>query len=173
VAPVSGCRLPAIPRKASLVIKDAPIDTRDHLVWRWLGGAATSVEEFETPLVTASYSLCVYDANGTLMQSSGVRAGGICGSRRLRSCWRATRRGFEFRDSGAGRDGITRMTLVAGQQGKARIFVNGTGPGLDAPVLPLLMPLRVQLRRTGGQCWEAQYSSAARNDPQQLKARAD
>ena len=59
--------------------------------------------------------------------------------------------------------------------GTGRITARGKGASLPMPALPLAVPVRVQLRRSGAStCWEAAYTSAAlRNDAQQFRARTN
>ena len=81
-------------------------------------------------------------------------------------CWSALgRRGFVYEDATASPHGVKRLMLEAG-----RITLKGTGARLALPPLPLALPLRVQLERKGGGCWEATYGAAIRNDARRFEA---
>ena len=66
------------------------------------------------------------------------------------------------------------MLLRVGAAGKASIKIRGKGFHLPLPSMPLALPLTVQLTNSEtGVCWEARYTSASRNDAQQLKAASE
>jgi hypothetical protein len=72
--------------------------------------------------------------------------------------------------AGAGApDGITRIDLTAGA---ARLAVEVGRPSLPLPPGPLPLPLRVQLHGEHGQCLEARFTGARRNDVAALRATA-
>lgn len=48
----------------------------------------------------------------------------------------------------------------------------GKGP-LTMPALGLTVPARVQLQAGDGQCWEAGYSTATKNTPEQFEAKSN
>ena len=171
--PESGCRTPAVPGKASLSLKSKDDDSKDTLAWTWAKGAATARADFGDPLAAAIYDLCLYDATGVLVADANVPAGGLCGAKGPKPCWKAARPGFVYANKGATPDGVTKLTLSAGVVGKAKLAAQAKGHNLVLPGLPLALPVTVQLKSTAGVCWEARYSTAAKNDPGQFKAKAD
>jgi len=58
--------------------------------------------------------------------------------------------------------GLVKTTLKPGIDGKAKLAVNGKGDRLLVPpaqAQPLSVPLRVQLQRRDGGCWESTFST--------------
>ena len=164
--PVVGCQ-PAAPQGARITLVRGATPARNKLAWNWTGGPTTA-EDFGDPTSATSYALCVYDGSGVRL-SLVIPAGGTCGTR---PCWKSTASGFRFGDAAAA-GGVHSATLVATAAGTGRIAVRGKGGSLPVPALPLTMPVRVQLRRSGAStCWQADYTGAPlRNDPQQFRAR--
>jgi hypothetical protein len=57
-------------------------------------------------------------------------------------------------------DGIHRIDLRAGIDGKAKVSVGGKREGLDMPALGSLdLPLVMQLQATNGECWQSTYAA--------------
>jgi hypothetical protein len=96
-----------------------------------------------------------------------------CGST---SCWRAKRTRFKYASKDGVPAGIRAVTLrVGARPGQASILVEGRGPRLLLPTLPLREEpkVTVQLRNSAGACWGADYSTATRNDATRFKAKSD
>jgi hypothetical protein len=171
--PMTGCRQPTKSEKALLKLKDAPVDAKDQLEWKWASGAATALAEYGDPTTTESYHLCLYDA-GTLRSSSHVPAGGTCGTK---PCWKATKHAFQYKNKLALPDGVTQLQLKAGAHGKALIQLKGKGADLEMPVLgnALVGPVTVQLKRGHDTlCWEATYGAPfKKNDGTSFKDKSD
>lgn len=177
-APRTGCRQPALPLKAKLLLKDGAPDTRDLVVWSWLKGMETTVGDFGDPEGTDQYDLCIYDdLAGTtkLVLRASAPAGEMCGAN---PCWKALNgMGFRYLDPERSPDGLLKVLLKPGEDERARVLVKGKGASLldpPAPALPLELPARVQLQAENGECWEADYGAAGmlRNDPTQFKGKA-
>jgi hypothetical protein len=62
------------------------LDGRDKLQWKWIKGATTTKNDFESPLTTTDYLLCVYDA-GAPVSTTLIPAGETCAGR---PCWKET-----------------------------------------------------------------------------------
>jgi hypothetical protein len=122
------------------------------------------------------YALCVYgQVTGTaqLALQARVPSGGTCGGA---PCWKTMSKGFIYSDPDSASDGIKKIVLKSGPSGKAKILVKGGGDALDTPDLPLDQDPQVvvQLKHTGGECWEARFSGPAKkNDVAQFKDRGD
>jgi hypothetical protein len=145
--------VPFVAGKASILLVDKVNDAQDSLEWRWLHGTATSYFDYGTPLTTTEYALCIYDANGLVLDAN-VPTG---------SAWETGLRGFAYKSRTGTPDGVTRIQLRIGADGKAKILVRGKGGSLSMPVLSALaQPLRMQLRSSDGPCWEALYSAPPR-----------
>jgi hypothetical protein len=164
------CRAPFLGGKAKIYLLDKTPDGRDRFVWRWRRGTATAKTEFGNPLLDTDYQLCVYDQEGgvdRLIVNAYVPAG---------TSWRATRKGFRYVDKTFSRDGVGRVVLREGIDGKAAIVVAGKGPGLDiaAAALPLAQDVRVTAQLSNGTtCWEALYDTNRRNTSIVYKAAAN
>ena len=155
-APASGCRLPAVGGKAKLDIKDSADDKKDLLKWSWLKGSATALADFGNPVATDAYFLCVYDA-GVRVSSTTLPAGGTCGKK---PCWAAKKTSFNYKDTELTSDGTLTAKLMAGAAGKADISVQAKGVNLETPNLTTLTgPIRVQLQRAGGVCFESVFGA--------------
>lgn len=167
--PPSGC-LSAASGKGSLVLKRKG-GAKDRLVWRWRGSGVMP-SDFGNPLEATSYVMCLYApaADGTMLRLvASLPAGGDCGGK---PCWKAKRTGFKYKDKELTPDGVSAVNLRVGRTG-AVIGVNGKGVDLDVPMLPLGVPIRVQLRRTDANtCWETVFASAKKNTSTSLKARS-
>jgi len=159
--PSTGCRRPVRAQASSLNIHDRPSDRGDRLSWRWVHGAATSMNDFGSPTTTTDYELCVYDGNGRTIARGGIPPGGNCGSRR--PCWRSNATQFTYLRPG---HSSMALRLKAGPDDKAQIVAHGTGVGLDLTALPATQPVVVQLKNSDGKCWEATFTApAAANAP--------
>jgi len=174
--PAPDCRQPTVAGKASLTIKDKPLDAKDQLIWKWTRGPVTLLEEFGDPETSDDYTLCLYEEGPT---SSAVRArvrvpaGGTC---RGRACWRLRRSGLKYLDKDLTPDGALKLDLKEGVvSGKAKIMMQARGEQLAMPTLPLAPPFRVQLLADNGACWEARYDAAGirTNDGTLLRARSE
>ena len=161
------CRTPVVGGKGLLVLKDNAADAKDFLLWKWLKGAATDTADFGDPIGGSTYELCIYDGGG-LMASATAPAG---------ASWKATTTGFKFSDSTGSPNGLQRIVLKAGADGKAKIIVRAKGMNLTMPNLATLTsPLTVQLKRSGGTvCWGSTFSfpPALKNDAANFKDKAD
>jgi hypothetical protein len=161
--PLTGCRGPTAPRKAKLLIRDKASDARDTLSWTWKEGAATAIDDFGDPRTgNDDFVLCLYDEEASvpfLVGQQLMTTGTLCGKK---ACWKYKRGSYRYRNrSGDVSDGIVRIKLSAGAEGKGDIKVSGKGAALGLPVLPLLVDerLTVQFIAENGNCWVAHYAA--------------
>jgi len=64
--------------------------------------------------------------------------------------------------------------MKTGADSAAKIVVKGEGANLAMPVLPLTPKVTMQLERDDlGTCWDAEYSTAIKNQSDQFKALGD
>jgi len=152
------CREPSGARRAALLLATRPPDARkNRLAWLWGRGAATALADFGNPLAGDGLTLCLYDAGGlrTTIRVPGETPG--CGAT-AKPRWRATRRGFTYADASFAADGVQRIGLQGGVDGKARLALVARGAGIGLPPLATLAsPVVVQLRSATGACWSARY----------------
>jgi hypothetical protein len=157
--PADGCRRPFLGGKASILLLDKAGGAQDTLKWKWLRGTATSYGDYGAPLSTTEYALCLYDANGLVLDAI-VPAG---------SAWRSGLHGFKYKSRTGSPDGVTQIQLKIGPDGKAKALVQGKGGALGMPGLQtLVQPLRVQLRSSDGPCWEAVYSAPPQKSAEKI-----
>ncbi len=175
--PRSHCRQPLAAMRAALLLKNGGSDQKDQLAWKWTKGAETHTADFGDPTFTTDYTLCVHDRGGPAgayrtVIAATVPAGGSCAGK---PCWTPVKtKGFKYKDKACTAGGVDTVTLKSGGDGKAAVTVTGRGANLGlAADLDLTVPVLVQLHAGNGECWEATYSAAARNDTGQFKAKAD
>jgi hypothetical protein len=158
---VSGCRAPTIEFKGRLAIKNKTPDKGDSLVWKWVRGDATSQSAIGDPLAADAYAVCLYDGSGTLVSASEVAAGGTCG---VKPCWKPLgnppgAKGYKYVNKVGNTDGVRKLVVKPGEQGKAAAIVKAKGESLDMPVLPMTLPVTAQLVATTGTCWSASFET--------------
>ncbi len=159
-APLAGCRLPVRPAKASLLIKRGATLFKDQMKWLWLAGERTTLADYGNPLIATEFQLCVYDSTG-LRLDANVPAGGLCAGK---PCWKTVgASGFRYADKELTPDGVQKMNLKSGTDGKAQIKLSLRGANLGLPDLSTVsQPVTVQIKNSNGICWEAKYSAPAR-----------
>lgn len=178
--PLSGCRTPIASEKSKFIVKRNADTSKDGLTWGWTKGAATSLTDFGDPVHSTSYHLCVYDESGGVpaaVMAMTVPPGGDCGGN---PCWAEKGTGFLYKDKSLTNDGIMKLQLKAGADGKAKVSVKGKGANLPipTPVGPGLFAqdtaVTVQLVNSDGACWEAEFSAPAKgNSSKGFKDKSD
>jgi cysteine-rich repeat protein len=141
---------------------------RNKLGWKWTKGAATAQSDFGTPAGTTAYTLCMFA--GTTNAVVGVAE--IPPSAQK---WAASGHGFKYKDPSGSENGITKMTLVAGAAGKAKIIVKGKGAGLPLSSPPYSPPVTIQITNSStNACWASTFDAAdvQRNAPGQFGAKS-
>lgn len=154
--PLPNCRASG---KSTFSLKDNPdSDDKDQLSWSWLKGEATDVSALGDPRSTTDYRFCVY-ANGTSFLSLLVPPGGTCS--RGKPCWDSDRSPFKYGDAAGSAMGVTKLSLKAGEAGKASVQLKGKGVNLPDLTLPPALPLTAQLVSSENQCWATTYAGPA------------
>jgi glucose/arabinose dehydrogenase len=165
ITPASGCAATA---KSKLKVKRPGDPAKSKLVWKWQNGPALEQTDFGDPVDGAtSYALCIYGGTGAAVISGGMP--GLSGWQPIST------KGWKFKDTTGGSDGITKTLLKGGEAGKSKILLKAKGANLDLDALPLeeMDQLTVQLLRSDAPaCWEAVFPAAAIDidDATQLKA---
>jgi cysteine-rich repeat protein len=169
--PAPLCKVPTVPLKSQLVMKDKTPDKGDQVVWKWTKGQDVALGELGSPDTTDEYELCVYGPSATLLFSGRFPAGGLCSGV---ACWKPiTGKGFNYKDKVRTPDGMEKLQLKAGVGATAKVSAKGKGDLLDMPTLGSLgLPIVTQLRGAGT-CWEATYSTSIVNTTEQFKAKSD
>jgi CSLREA domain-containing protein len=156
------CRDPVVDGRSSLILEP------DRLVWRWTKGEATSAGDFGDPSGGDDYGVCLFDYYPydfddhywRLRLEAQLPGGATCGDS---PCWKGLgqppgSRGSRYRDRQQTQAGIASVLLRPGLDGQSRIIVKGKGPGLGLDPLAFYEPLRMQLQRRNGPCWEAHFT---------------
>ncbi len=183
-APDVGCRTAA---KGILKINDRTDDTKDLLLWKWIGGAATTQTEMGADPVngTTSYAICLYDQSASVPSLSVdlqiARGGDVCGSK---PCFKAlggdppSGKGWKYKDTARSADGVLKLIMRAGDAGKSKIILKAKGAAIpltgavsgsmyfeqDSEVLVQLVS------SDGGACFETTLSMpATKNVVEQFK----
>lgn len=168
--PAVGCKVPTLPLKSQLVMKDKTPDKGDQVVWKWTKGQATTFGELGDPTGSDNYQLCIYDAASSLVFSGRFPAGGSCAGV---ACWKTIAgKGYAYKDKLRTPDGMEKLSLTSGIAGAAKISAKGKAEHLNMPALGLTPPIVAQLRGAGT-CWEATYSAPLTNTSLQFKAKSD
>jgi hypothetical protein len=160
--PLAGCKAPTFEIKGRLAMKDKTPDKGDALVWKWVRGAEVTGSELGDPLGTDGYTYCLYDGTDTLVSEGSVAPGGLCGTSNPKACWKALgsppgTKGYKYVDKAANADGVQKLILKPGEQGKAKAVLKAKGDDLAMPALPLALPATMQLQAANGTCWTAEF----------------
>jgi hypothetical protein len=155
-APRTGCRHAL---KSMLVLKKSD-GTRDKLVWKWMNGDQTSLEDFGMPTGTTSYALCVFAGpTNTAIRQTQTHYDSF-------SFWSAiSNKGYNYRYSFG-----DKVILRAGDQDKAKALMSVRVPN---PTLNLPLPVTAQLINSANDiCFEGVYDTGdvIRNDASRFKA---
>jgi hypothetical protein len=138
-------------------------------MWTWKGQETTLVE-LGDPTATTPYRFCLYDGGTDVLVDLGAPAGGACGTR---PCWKASSKGFGYKNTLGTTAGLTEISLKSGATGKAALKVKAKGASLGMPALPLIQtpnPVRVVLtNEASGVCWEALFSAPPKNPSSTVK----
>lgn len=155
--PRTDCRGVGAAGSSSLKVQHST-SGNDKLKWRWKRGAATTQAELGDPTLDTNYTLCLYssDFSGTdLVVEQHMDPEGFC---RYEECWQAKSRGYAFGDAAGINGAIRRLSLSPGEDGRASLSAQGSGPSLGFPVLPIfgLTAMRLQLvQERDDTCWES------------------
>jgi Zn-dependent metalloprotease len=156
--PHPGCKQAPLGR-SKLVVKDDANPTRDRLQWSWARGAATTLADTGEPLATTRYGFCVWDGRAgvpTLVAHAEVDPG---------VGWKANTKVVSYGDKHGTGDGVSRIKVKLGIDGKASASVQAKGANLDVPIqatgstrFAADPAITVQLVTSVGTCWESTFT---------------
>lgn len=165
---LTGCRRSTEP-KGRLSLRNR--GTFNSIKWKWKKGEETEFFDLAPPQST-SYEFCIGDASGTPLVRITVPSGSLCDGD---PCWDEVHSsaGWSFRDGDGQFDGLERITILAGPEGRAKVKVEAEGPQVVLPFQPVILPIVVRLRGADGNCWAETYTSVGvrRNTAKQFSAR--
>lgn len=133
----------------------------------WPNGEATAIADFGDPLATDTYDFCIYEdgiSPPSLRFAASAPPGGICHDL---ACWRLASTAYRYSDAERTPDGLKRIVLKAGSEGRAKITVRARGERLTPdgfPLPPPGTPLKVQLQASSGACFEAVFPPGVRKN---------
>jgi hypothetical protein len=162
--PIAGCRTSLSPKGSSLKLKAS----KGSLAWSWSKGPATEKADFGDPTASTAYRLCLYGA------TEGTPAVALDASIPPGAEWKETGKGFNYKGSGADSDGVRKVKLKTGKDGKSRIRL--AAKDLSLPALPLGQDPEVviQLHQSEGTCFESRFAAPAkRNDASTFKDKSN
>jgi hypothetical protein len=170
-SPPFDCRTPTAAGKAVVSLADRRRARDDAIAWQWKSGAATAKADFGNPLSDTGYALCMYRGITPVFIGT-IPSNAECPRKK---CWHATAKGFVYKGRSGSPAGIARVTLEAGDAGRARVTVRGGGRHLTLPALPLEAPIRMELRKLDGSepCWTAQHDHVTTNRSDRFVATND
>ncbi|MFM8409674.1 MAG: M12 family metallo-peptidase, partial [Alphaproteobacteria bacterium] len=139
-APAIVCKRPMSPGKAQIQLLDKTNDRNDKVSFKWTRGQATAFGELGSPDTTDDYDLCIYGPSNSFVLGLKAPAGGTCNGR---PCWKkADGKSFTYVDNAGDPDGISKLQVVAGPDGRAKAQVTGAGANLGMPALSgIALPL--------------------------------
>lgn len=170
--PAVGCKTGDV---AKLTLSDSILDHRDKAIFVLSKGEATGEAEF-APGTDNHFAFCLYDESGapTLIYGALMPADEDCRTSlgaSSKPCWGAGPV-TKLKDRFSTPDGVRKATLKSGAAGKTKIVLKGVGQNVREPGLPLGLPVRAQLQTVAGDCWEATFATASKNDGSRFKAKA-
>jgi probable HAF family extracellular repeat protein len=160
--------------KMQLQIKDSDDDSKDQLKWKWSGGSAVAQADVGNPATADRYRLCIYDSTGdvdNLVTALEIAPNGA---------WvNSDPKGYGYKDSEGAKDGVTKIQIKTGADGKSKAQLAAKGAAIPMPTrfsstqyFQSGSGVTVQLARTGGtQCWTSQFDVATTNDGTTYKAK--
>ena len=158
--------------KSLLLIKNKSDDTKDKLTWKWIKGAATTVDDLKDPTTTANYALCIYaGSTNALVAQLDVPPSN--------TKWQPLgSKGFKFLDNTEADDGAQKIKLKSGSANKSKALVKGRGTNLPDPLDainggPLQPPVTTQLiNLQTGACFGSTFNTPLKNTTSFFKAKA-
>jgi hypothetical protein len=75
--------------------------------------------------------------------------------------WKATSMGYKYGDKAGGQQGVQKIVLRAGEEGRTKVLVRGRGANLPDPALAAFVPpVTVQLVNGFSlACWESTFEA--------------
>lgn len=167
-----GCREAPL-LQSKLTITKGATPARSSIKWSWNRGEAFGDTEIGDPFNDTSYAFCLYDASNAAILSAHAPRGGTCAGY---PCWRElTGSGppIEYLHRQTNADGLVRLRLGPGADGKTRAAVLAKGVNLDLPAQPLAAPIVAQIQNSLGECWTSRFQDfVQKNDSKKFVARS-
>jgi len=127
------------------------------VTWRFSRGPALALSSFGDPTLASGFALCLYD-DGTLKLQAQVGASP--------TLWRRSGTRFTYKDNAGSGDGIVKVNLRSGANGRSKIDVAGKGINLRLPTpfsgtrfFSNATGVLVQLHQDDGSCYQTQFTA--------------
>lgn len=157
----TGCRVSTLPLRAKLAIKDKSNPSADMLSFKWKKGQATSLADFGDPINDTTYWFCLGNGAGTKIFEAEIHpTGGFCSG----PCWKATGSGFTYTHKSPVLNGVRKLILRSGEDGKASVQLKIQGENAGLPSLPLTLPVTARLSNSLGECWAEEFDLSGLKD---------
>ncbi len=131
-APLSGCRRPFVPGKASIKMLKKSTPDKDSIKWKWLKGERTTLLEYGDPLTSTNYQVCIYDVSGRRFEIT-VPAGGTCGDQAVLEGGRVER----LQVQGQGVDARRRAEARSSRKARSRRRRSSSAPAAARSRCPI------------------------------------
>ena len=171
----SDCHVSTTALKSQLQLRKRSDPSKNRLKLKWSKGDAVDVDEFDDPTTATDLAICIFHEPGSVLTpafEARVFGGGEC---RTKACWkRQGTKGFVFKDRDGLGDGIGKVSLRAGDNGKSGILVKGRGANLPAMTLPMEPAITVQMETNeNGACWQLDLPAQGiqKNDSEEFKGK--
>ncbi len=172
--PRDDCRKTLSSKASKLQIETDGTAEGGTLKWKWSRGELTVQRDIVDAIGEWDYALCLFDSTGLVTRIDAPNYADCFTNGGERDCWKWGRN-LQYSVPEGIPNGMTKLLVASGTDGKAHINLRGEGANLDLPSLPITgFPLTVQLVNAKEACWEATYSQSPRtNDMTSFKASSD
>ncbi len=146
--------------KAVLKLLDRDGSAKDRFKWLWARGEEVQAASFGDPTSTDAYELCVFDLR------SGQPVLGVSATVEPSGLWRPKSSGWVYSDSAAASEGIRKILLKAGSDGRSKTKVLARGANLVLPgpfsgqYFASDPSVVAELRAASGACWTSSFADS-------------
>jgi hypothetical protein len=170
--PRTDCFTETVPQRSRLALRENPRSRRrDTIQWKLKKGQAAAPTDLGDPTADTDYELCVYvsvaDVCWLVLHPDALAGEG----------WKARRKGFAYKAKrGVHPEGLRKLRLRPGVDGKTRIVLRGKGDLLELRALPIPegASVLVQLYNGLDRCWSTEFGQTpVRSDGRRFRDRSD
>lgn len=144
---------------AKLQITDSAKLGGDRLTWKWSKGEAVDQGDLGSPATDTTYTLCIYDSSA----ASANLAGRLTVPPSIGLWQDRNPNGWKYSNKAGWQDGVTKIDLKTGIDGKAKVTLSARGSILALP--PAFSgseffdqdPSVVVQLRAGAECWTSEF----------------
>lgn len=156
------CRTSTKPRGTRLIFKNSSNDDKDVATLRMTSLQETTIQALGDPFLGhTAYGVCFYEdiaGVSSLTAQAEIPGSGFC---KGKACWKRLpkSKGFVYKDPDLTPDGILKVLLKTGAEGKAKLLVKAKGDRVSIPDGPLGQDpdVTVQVVNSDGECWSGAF----------------